>query len=101
MKSGKQRRQELKARKKARRTELNQQAEARRATEQEAENQTMLEWATFHGGVPVDRTALVRNFDYWDNVAFVKRGYYLDYPFTCAGCNTHSCLDCPTAKVVV
>ncbi len=88
MKSGKQRRQELRTRKQAHQTKRNQQAEASRAIEREAEHQAMVEWARSHGGVPVDRSALARNSDYWDEVDFVKRRYYLDRPFTCAGCNS-------------
>ncbi len=88
MKSGKQRRQELKARKQAHRTKLNQQAEARRTAERAAEHQAMVEWARSHEGVPVDRTALVHNSDDWNEVDFVKHRYYLDQLFTCAGCNS-------------
>ncbi len=88
MKSGKQRRQELKIRKQTRQTNLLQAAEARRAADRAAENQAMVEWARSHGGVPVDCTALTRDSDYWHEVDFVKRRYYLDQPFTCAGCNS-------------
>ena len=61
MKSGKQRRQELKARKQTRQTKRTQAEKVRKA----AENQALVEWATSHGGVPVDPAALVRTSDYW------------------------------------
>ncbi|HWE39875.1 MAG TPA: zinc-ribbon domain containing protein [Isosphaeraceae bacterium] len=69
MKSNKQRRAELKARKAARR------AEAERAVKLDA----------LAHGVAVDRTALAP--DPSDSVpAFVERGYYVDRPFECREC---------------
>jgi hypothetical protein len=87
MKSGKQRRIELKAKKQARQTQLaNQHLAARKAT-REAENLATSELARSHGGVIVDITSLAPNNSY-DEPDFVKRRYYLDRPFTCAGCNS-------------
>ena len=87
MKSGKQRRIELKAKKQARQTQLaNQHLAARKAT-REAENLATSEWDRSHGGVMVDITSLAPNNSY-DPPDFVRRRYYLDLPFTCAGCNS-------------
>lgn len=80
MKSGKQRRIELKAHKKARKTKL-----ANKRTE--AEKLAKSEWAASNGGVIVDITSLAPNNSY-DEPEFVKCGYYVDRPFTCAGCNS-------------
>ena len=86
MKSGKQRRIELKAKKQARQTQLaNQHLAARKAT-REAENLATSEWDRSHGAVMVDLTSLAPNS--YDQPDFVKRRYYLDRPFTCAGCNS-------------
>ncbi len=86
MKSGKQRRIELKAKKQARETKLvNQQREAREA-KTEAEKLAKLEWAASHG-VIVDLTSLAPNNSY-DDRDFVECGYYLDRLFTCAGCKS-------------
>ncbi len=57
------------------------------AAEKESENQAASEWAASHGGVLVDPTALAPNNSY-DEPDFVKRRYYLDQPFTCAGCSS-------------
>jgi hypothetical protein len=81
MKSGKQRRQELKTQRDARREKLNQEKEARKRSIQESELQTMVA----QGAELVDRTALAPNGSY-DEPEFIKRGYYLDQPFTCLGC---------------
>ncbi len=78
MKSGKQRRAELKAQKQARQTKL---ANQRRVAGSQAE----ADWAAAHGGEIVDVTALAPNNSY-GQPDFVQRGYYLDQPFTCAGC---------------
>jgi hypothetical protein len=87
MKSGKQRRIELKAKKQARETKLvNQQREAREA-KREAEKLAKSEWAASHGRVIVDLTSLAPNNSY-DDRDFVECGYYLDRPFTCAGCKS-------------
>lgn len=83
MKSGKQRRIELKAHKKARKTKLENQKLAAR----EAEKLAALERAGSHGGVIVDLTALAPNNSHGEP-DFVKRKYYLDQPFNCAGCNS-------------
>ncbi len=39
-------------------------------------------------GVAVDRSALGPGADLWDAPGFVKRGYYVDVPFTCAACGS-------------
>lgn len=75
MKSGKQRRLELKAHKQSRQAKL--------ATQK----LTALEWAAGHEEVMVDCTALALNNSY-DEPDFIKRKYYLNQPFTCAGCNS-------------
>jgi Probable zinc-ribbon domain len=81
MKSGKQRRQELKIQRQARQEKQEQQKQAKKLAVQEAALQAM----TAQGTEPVDRTALAPHNSY-DEPDFVKRGYYLDHPFTCAGC---------------
>lgn len=83
MKSGKQRRIELKIHKQARKTKLANQKLAAK----EAENLAALEWAGSHDRVIVDLTALAPNNSYGEP-DFVRRKYYLDQPFTCAGCNS-------------
>ncbi len=75
MKSGKQRRIELKAQKQTRKTKLANQKLAAHSK------------AAGHEGVIVDCTALAVNNSY-GAPDFVKRKYYLDQPFTCAGCNS-------------
>ena len=87
MKSGKQRRIKLKAQKQARQAKLATQELAAREAEREAKDLAASEWAASHGGVIVDHTALAPNNSY-DEPDFVKRRYYLDQPFTCAGCNS-------------
>ena len=87
MKSGKQRRIELKAHKQARETKLANQKLAAREAMIKAENLAKSEWAASHGGVIVDITSLAPNNSY-DEPDFVKRRYYLDRPFTCAGCKS-------------
>jgi hypothetical protein len=86
MKSSKQRRIELKEHKQVRADKLTAQAQAARAATKAAEKLAASEWAAAHGGVAIDRTAFAPNS--WDEPDFVKRGYYLDLPFTCAGCNS-------------
>jgi Probable zinc-ribbon domain len=83
MKSGKQRRIELKVKKQGRETKLATKKLAARETEKLLE----LEWATSHGGLIVDRTALAQNNSYGEP-EFMKLGYYLDKPFTCAACKS-------------
>jgi Probable zinc-ribbon domain len=83
MKSGKQRRIELKAQKQARKAKLTTQ----KCAAIEAEKLAALDWAASHGGVIVDPTALAPNNSY-DEPDFVKRRYYVDQPFTCASCNS-------------
>lgn len=83
MKSGKQRRLELKAKKQARQAKLFNQKSA----DQEAQNLAASEWAAAQDRVIVDPTLLAPNNSYGEP-DFVKRGYYLDQPFTCAGCNS-------------
>ena len=69
MKSNKQRRAELKAKRAAKR------AEAERASKLEA----------LIGGVAVNRTALAPDHSY-SVPDFVERGYYVDRPFECQEC---------------
>ncbi|MCP2731277.1 zinc-ribbon domain containing protein [Limnofasciculus baicalensis] len=80
MKSGKQRRIELKAQKQARKIKLANQKLAAREAMREAENLAS-------GGVIVDLSALAPNNSYGEP-DFVKRKYYFDQPFICAGCNS-------------
>ena len=77
MKSGKQRRIELKAKKQAR---------------IEKRNNPVIQpitaaWVAEHGWIPIDRTAFAphNSFDVPD---FVQLGYYFDRPFDCVGCNS-------------
>ena len=83
MKSGKQRRIELKARQQVR--------QAKRATQalamQAAEQQLAIEQAAANGVVLVDHAALMPNHSY-SEPDFARRGYYLDQPFSCAGCKS-------------
>lgn len=79
MKSGKQRRIELKAQKQTRKTKL--------ANKKKADNLAALQSATSYEGVIVDCTALAANNSY-GVPDFVKRKYYFDQPFTCAGCSS-------------
>jgi hypothetical protein len=76
MKSAKQRRAELDARKKARAGKLSadRATAARAAMEREAAR-----------GAPVNREALTPHNSY-DEPEFVKRGFYSDQPFDCKGC---------------
>jgi Probable zinc-ribbon domain len=83
MKSGKQRRQELKARRQARQTKLIQLLQANTGAEQEALYHTAL----VDGGIPVDCTALAPNNSYGEP-EFVRRRYYIDKSFTCARCGS-------------
>ncbi len=87
MKSGKQRRIELKAQKQARKIKLANQKLAAREAMREAENLAASQWAALHGGVIVDLSALAPNNSYGEP-DFVKRKYYFDQPFICAGCNS-------------
>jgi hypothetical protein len=79
MKSGKQRRIELKAQKQSRAVKLN-------AATKAAEQLAASEWAIANGGLAIDRSAFASNI--WDEPDFIKCGYYLDRPFTCVGCNS-------------
>jgi Probable zinc-ribbon domain len=77
MKSGKQRRIELKAKKKAR---------------IEKRNNPVIQpvtaaWAAENGWLEIDRTALAHHNSF-DEPDFVKIGYYFDRLFDCAGCNS-------------
>lgn len=83
MKSGKQRRLELKAKKQARQANLISQKLAAK----EAEKLADLEWAAASGKAIVDHSLLSPNNSY-SEPDFVKRGYYLDQPFNCASCNS-------------
>ena len=76
MKSGKQRRSELQAKKAARK--------AKQAAEQAAADRAAREREAARG-VPVDVSALAPNNSY-GVPGFVRRGYYLDKPFVCQGC---------------
>jgi hypothetical protein len=76
MKSGKQRRAELDARKKAR--------AARSVAERAAAARAELERATARG-VAVNRAALAPHNSYGEP-EFVTRGFYADQPFECADC---------------
>lgn len=71
MKSGKQRRQELKAHKQNRSSKLIQILQENTGAQ------------ALHGAVPVDYTVLAPNNSY-GVPEFAGRGYYLDKPFTCA-----------------
>jgi len=81
MKSGKQRRQEIKLRRLAR-SDL-----ARATTQRLAEQARQSERDRLRdaGGVWVDRTALAPSGSY-DIPDFVQVGYYVDMPFTCKDC---------------
>jgi hypothetical protein len=83
MKSGKQRRIELKAHKQTRQAKLAKQKLAAR----KAEELAALEWALGHEGVIVNCTALAINNSY-EEPDFVKRKYYFNQPFSCANCNS-------------
>jgi Probable zinc-ribbon domain len=85
MKSGKQRRVELKAQKQARRDKCNSQKQIERAAAKDAEKLAEAQWAAAQGGAIVDPTALAPNNSY-DVPDFVTRRYYLDKPFICEGC---------------
>jgi hypothetical protein len=76
MKSGKQRRAQLKKKKVDR--------AAKRAAKQAAAVRDAREWDASRGS-PVDRSALAPNNSY-DVTDFVDRGYYLDKTFVCQGC---------------
>jgi Probable zinc-ribbon domain len=83
MKSGKQRRSELKVRKQSRQTKV----VDRENAALEIERQAMLASKIADGKPIVDLTALAPNHTY-DVPDFVKLGYYLDRPFNCAGCHS-------------
>jgi hypothetical protein len=83
MKSGKQRRSELKAKKQSRQTKVIDRENAAL----EVERQAILAAKIASGKTVIDITVLPANNNY-DIPDFVKRGYYLDRPFTCAGCNS-------------
>ena len=84
MKSGKQRSIELKAKKQSRQQKQTEQRRAAREAAREADKLAEME---YRGGVAVARTALAANNSY-DEPDFVKRGYYLNKPFTCKGCSS-------------
>jgi Probable zinc-ribbon domain len=77
MKSGKQRRTELKAKKQARIEKRN----------NPAIQPVTAAWAAERGWIPINRTAFAphNSFDVPD---FVQLGYYFDRPFDCMGCNS-------------
>jgi hypothetical protein len=83
MKSGKQRRSELKARKQSRQTEV----VDRENAVLEADRQSILASKIANGEPIVDLTALAPHYIY-DVPDFVKLGYYLDLAFNCARCNS-------------
>jgi hypothetical protein len=77
MKSGKQRRTELKAKKQAR---------------IEKRNNPVIQpitaaWAAENGWLAIDRTAFAPHNSF-DEPEFVQLGYYFDRPFTCVSCNS-------------
>lgn len=78
MKSGKQRRQEIKAKRAARKTL------ARELAKQLAAEPPTIP-AGMAGGVGVDETALAPDGSY-GVPEFVSRGYYVDLPFACKDC---------------
>jgi hypothetical protein len=80
MKSNKQRRAEMTARRSAKRG-----AAQKAVAEQRAERRAKT-WVRA-GGVPVKREALAKNNSYGEP-QFVRRGYYLDVPFICGGCGS-------------
>lgn len=83
MKSGKQRRNELKAKKQSREIKHIE----RKKAALEVDRQTTLASKKADGQPIVDLNALAPNNTY-DVPDFVKLGYYLDLPFNCAGCNS-------------
>lgn len=86
MKSGKQRRQEIKA-KRTKRKDLARAAAQRLAQEAEAKQAQIarIAAASASNGVWVDMAALGPNGSL-DIPDFVQRGYYVDTPFTCKDC---------------
>jgi Probable zinc-ribbon domain len=84
MKSGKQRRIELKVKKQDRKTKLATKKLAAREAAREVEKQWVV---SQHGGLIVDPTALAQNNSY-SEPEFMKLGYYLDKPFNCAACKS-------------
>jgi hypothetical protein len=82
MKSGKQRRSELKTKKQSRLTKVID----RENIALEIDRQAMLASKVANGEPIVDINAIKPNNSY-DVPDFVKLGYYLDRPFNCAGCN--------------
>lgn len=83
MKSGKQRRIELKAKKQSRQDRLS----AKQLALRESQEFPPSKLAILQGGLMVDTTALAPNNSY-GVPDFVQRQYYIDKPFTCAGCNS-------------
>ena len=83
MKSGKQRRSELKARKQSCQTKVI----ALENAALEVDRQAILASKIADGAAIVDLSALAPNNSY-DVPDFVKLGYYPDRPFTCASCNS-------------
>ncbi len=82
MKSGKQRRAELQAKKHARAAKL----AAAKETRKERELKALLSRARSEG-VVVEVEKLAENNSY-DVPDFVRRGYYIEKPFQCEGCGS-------------
>lgn len=80
MKSGKQRRAELDAKKQARAAKVAAEAREKARAEAQAEAARLIA-----AGVAVNRAALAPHNSYGDP-EFVTRGYYVDQPFACADC---------------
>jgi hypothetical protein len=80
MKSGKQRRAELQAKKHARAAKL----AAQKAAKKEHERQALLS-AKQREGVAVSIESLA-TYNSYGHPDFVERGYYVDIDFTCQGC---------------
>ncbi|AFZ11628.1 hypothetical protein Cri9333_0695 [Crinalium epipsammum PCC 9333] len=83
MKSGKQRRIELKAKKQSRKEKLS----AKQLTLRESQKLPPSKLAVLQDGVIVDTTTLAPLNSY-SVPDFVQRQYYIDRPFTCADCNS-------------
>ncbi len=89
MKSAKQRRQEIRAKRLAKQERVKAIAQQRAEAEKQAELERLR--AELEGGKAaspvalVDKTALAPHGSY-DVPLFVQRGYYMDLPFTCKDC---------------
>ncbi len=87
MKSGKQRRQEIRAKRLAKQERAKAIAQHRAEAEKQSELarlQAHLDGGASHVAL-VDKTALAPDGSY-DVPQFVQRGYYMDLPFTCKDC---------------